>query len=74
MNNQKLLTAKYTISGMDCAGCVNTVETFCNKFHNKVLIIKKYFIIVNIFDFISFVINIIFVNNINLYLFKYLSC
>jgi Zn2+/Cd2+-exporting ATPase len=31
MNNQKLFNAKYTISGMDCAGCVNTVETFCNK-------------------------------------------
>lgn len=31
MDNPKLLTVKYTISGMDCAGCVNTVETFCNK-------------------------------------------
>jgi Zn2+/Cd2+-exporting ATPase len=31
MNNQILHTTKYTISGMDCAGCINTVETFCNK-------------------------------------------
>ena len=31
MENQKLFSTKYIISGMDCAGCINTVETFCKK-------------------------------------------